>query len=228
MDTDTLIDRIQDYTDDVASTDGDNAAYRLRVLQWTQQVYEYVWNYRSWKFKVKTDTVTISADASSAALPADFQEFGIHGGVYVQDSSGIPQQPKLEEAAPQIIQMAQSRSGTTGSPGAFSIYLAIDGRYYIQVPKLSGAKTFTLYYSPVAPTLVDSNVNSKLESIPAGYHFTVLLAGVQEKAARDKGDMRAASEWATIYRDGLKRMVERETSGRSSVQRMPRSSIGMW
>jgi len=228
MDTQELINRIQDYVDDVDSTDGDNTAYRLRVLQWAQQSFEYLWNYRSWRFKIKNSTVTISASGTSAALPSDFQEFGIHGGVYRQNANGQAELPKLEEVAPQEIQTGQATTGTTSKPTKYAVFQASSGLYNIQTAPLTSAITFDLWYVPVAPTLVDSDTNSKLEDIPVGYHFSVVLAAVMEKAARDKGDARAATEWATTYRDGLKRMVERETTGAASPQRMPRASIGMW
>lgn len=229
MDTNTLIDRILDYDDNVSSDDADNSTHRARVLEWAQQVFEYVWNFRPWRFKLANTTITVQAGKKYAVLPSNFQDFGPNGGAFYQDAQGVIEPIKLEEVSPQEIQTEKNRSGTTAKPQKFAAFLADDGVYRFQVGNNSDAVTFDIWYETIAPTLVDTEgVRSNLQKVPAGYHFTVLLAGVQEKSARDKGDQRSATEWGLIFRDGLKRMVARETGQRSSVERMPRATMGMW
>lgn len=225
MTASALIDLIIAYTDNVSATDADNATRRLRLLQYAQEVFENVWNYREWRFKLTSANVTVLAGGQNVVVPANFLDFGEQGGVY--DSIGR----KLVEKTPQQILEWRELGIGAGSPSytwAIFDYDATTGQalFQIQTPVTSNT-TFKLWYNRLAPTLGDSTTPSisNLHFIPAQYHNSVLLNGVAAKARKIKGDTR---DWENAYQRGLVDMVVRERSHKTALQQMPRSVIRSW
>jgi hypothetical protein len=223
METNDLIDRIVNYYENTSVTDAYNDRRRKRILEWTQEVVDDFWHYRPWSWRMATTTVTVSANATSAALPADFGEISPRGGVY--DSSGN----RLEEVSAKQIQDAIAET-VVGVPRIFAIFTATAGVRNIMVPKVgSSSAALTIYYAKIPPTLADlTGATNNLDDIPPDYHFSVILPGVKAKAARSHGDARA-NELEGIYQRGLNRASTEEKGRRSSTRRLPRAvSERMW
>jgi len=228
MNTKTLIDKVLLYTDNTLASDAGTATRRVKILEWAQETWDETWHFTEWPFAYTSGTLTVPDGQSYVALPETFSTFGDRGTAYLSSDWGVP----MTEVNPQQVQREQRSSGSTANPTIFCVYMADEGVQRFQVPKNSGALTVYIYYKKIPPTLVDVDhaTNSMLQHIPAAYHYTVLLAGVKEKAARSKGDARAATEWAGQYQSGLARMVVKEIPNRykSSVNRLGRAIAGMW
>lgn len=222
--TSGLIDAVLAYTEDISATDNDNATRRARLLQYMQEVVDEVWNFKEWAFKtVGATTVTIAASASSADLPADFQELGQMGGVW--DSQGA----RMQEIS--INELEEFKlNGASNLPygNVFAIYgfNTTSSKLKLQVPVQSQAITCSVSYQKVPPTLSDTTgtTTNGLNSIPVSYHNTVILAGTVAKAKASTGDAR---DWESKYRNGLAYMVARERNKKTAVTRIPYHSR-MW
>lgn len=226
MNAKELIDKVLLYTDNTLASDAGTATRRIKYLEWAQEVFDQVWHERPWRWSMSSTALTVPAGQGYVALPADFHSVSPYGRAYNNADKGVP----MDEVQPQLIQSALLRDSGVSRPSVFAIMRADDGvqRFYVQ--KNSPALVVTLWYKTSSPTLVDvaHATTSKLQYIPAGYHYTVILAGVKEKSARQKGDARAAADWHQIYVQGLARMVVNEVDRRSTVRRMGRAVVGMW
>lgn len=220
-----LLDLVLSYTDNISATDADNAVRRTRVLQALQEIYEEVWNFREWRFKLTSGTVTVLNNTSSIAMPSDFLDMGSEGAVY--SAAGIKM---VEQPAQRLLEWRQLGIGTGSPVDTFAIFNfdATSGLPLFQLPNtVSGNTAFTVWYNRVAPTLADSvtAATSKLHFIPAQYHNTVLLPGVVAKIRKQKGDTR---DWAGQYAAGLTSMALRERPRKTAVQQLPRAIVGSW
>ena len=221
--TKTLIDAVLLRTENQSSTDAANSPRRTRILEWTQQVFDEVWNHRPWAWTHSSTTLTISGGSSSAALPSDFQEIGPEGGAW--QSSGITNPFRLEEVSPQQIIELQQGSQSFAIHSKFAVFGVNDtiGTQLFQTAKCSGSINFNVNYKIQAPTLADlDSTSSNLQYIPASYHYSVLLPGVQALSARSKGHKQLQSDYFAAYSRGLSSMRAREDRRRSGVQRFGR------
>lgn len=225
MTSSALLDLILSYTDNISATDADNATRRLRVLQALQEIYEEVWNFREWRFKLTSGTITVLATTSSIAFPSDFLDMGSEGAVY--SNTGIKM---VEKPAQELLEWRQLGIGTGSPVDTYAIFNfdATSGLPLFQIPNTVTSNTaFTVWYNRTAPTLADSTTpaTSKLHFIPAQYHNTVLLPGVVAKIRKQKGDTR---DWAAQYSQGLAYMTLRERPRKTAVQQLPRATVGSW
>lgn len=221
--TSAFIDAILLRTENQTSTDAANSPRRTRILEWSQQLFEEVWNLRPWSWTMDTATITVAAAANSVALPSDFQEFGPEGGAW--QATGITNPRRLQEVNPQIVQELQNGSQSFSIHQVFAVFDRDDnvGTQEFQVGKCSSSTNFTLLYKRLAPTLVDAtDSTNNLQQIPASWHYSVLLPGVQALSARSKGHQGLEQDYMSQYRRGLERMIAQESRRRSSVQRMGR------
>lgn len=225
MTSSALIDLVLSYTDNISATDADNSTRRARILQALQEVFEEVWNYREWKFKLTTGNVTVTTGNNSVVVPSDFLDLGSSGGVY------SPTHQKMVERVPQELLEWRELGTGTGSPvDAFSFFDfdPTSGRQLFQIPNaVTSNQIFKFWYNRVAPTLGDSTTpgTSNLHFVPAQWHNPVLLPGVAAKVRKQKGDTR---DWASQYKEGLAFMVLRERHHKSSVMQLPRAIVGSW
>jgi hypothetical protein len=138
--TAALIDVVIKYGDSVDSADADNAGRRTRVLQYAQEVFDEVWLFREWRFRIKSATLTVP-DSGTVAAPADFLEIGEHGGVY----NGTH---RFAEIFPQEMQAnVQANLGQ----GNYALY----GQTATGIPQFQfqpAAASLTLFYSKLPPT----------------------------------------------------------------------------
>lgn len=226
MTTSALIDIILKYGDNTDSADADNSNRRARILQYAQEVFDYVWGFRDWRFKYRTTTVTLTTGStttpSKAQLPADFSAIGRHG--LVLDSDGNP----WEEEFPQNIHYLQRSTGAGEVPYLYSIldFDTTNDRYYLQAPNVGSDTTLRIYYEAVAPTLVDSTTSSNnLPKIPAQYHNIVLVPGVLVKTRKSIGDPR---DYTQDFREGLNEMVRMENHFKTNRKQLPRAIPSSW
>ena len=226
MNTHELIDKILLYTDDTLATDAGTAVRRAKILEWAQETGDHFWNYQDFRWTMATSDITVPASQGYVALPTNFQKFGPLGTAYNETDYGIP----MDEVNPQEIQRYQKSSSSHANPRIFSVFIADDGVQRFQTMINSSALTISIYYKTTPPILVDVDhaTTSLLQYFPSGYHYSVLLAGCKERAARQKGDARAAGEWHAIYTQGLARAVANEQEDNSSsIRRLGRTMAGM-
>jgi hypothetical protein len=226
VNTKELIDRILLYTDDTLATDAGTTVRRVKILEWAQETGDHFWNHQAFGWTMATSDLTIPAEQGYVALPTNFQEFSGKGTAYADGDWGVP----MDKVNPQEIQRHQESSFSVSRPRIFSVYMADDGVQRFQTMKNANQMTVSIYYKTIGPTLVDIDhaTNSKLQYFPAGYHYSVLLAGCKERAARQKGDARAASDWHGLYMQGLARAVANEQDDdSSSIRRLGRAMVGM-
>lgn len=219
----TLIDAVLAYTDDVAPSDADYSARRLRILQISQEVCEEVWNYREWPFSYKRGTMTIAASAVETAMPTDFLELGRNGGIF-DNNTKLP----YDEIPFQELQLLREGSNMNSPEQVYSLFgsVADNGVQYkaIQTLLVPSTRTLRIIYRYLFPTLVDTSNQPELSYIPKQYHNTVVLAGVAWRSRKSKNE---AKDWESAYRRGLAQMVARELPGKSMVSRVPRA-INNW
>lgn len=225
MDTATLISNIINYYDQVGSADADNANRRARLLQFSQEAFDEVWNYEDWLFTYATATVTVTAAASAGDLPADFMEFGTMGGIW--DNNSLDQ---LNEWTPVRAYDYVVRGAAGDNLRAVSTFgvNAATGRLTINTPGPVGSTyTLKLLYRKLAPTLVDTTgATSNLWQIPAAYHNTVLMSRIASKTRTSHGD---GTSYMEDYQRNLGKMAARELPRKTTIQRMPRTATaGNW
>lgn len=225
MTSSALIDLILSYTDNISATDADNSTRRLRILQAAQEIFDEVWQFREWKFRLTTGNVTVTTGNSSVVVPSDFLELGSSGAVY------SPDHKRMVERAPQELLEWRELGIGTGSPVdsfAFFDYDVTTGRIMFQILNaVTSNQIYKFWYNRFSPTLGDSTTPSvsNLHFVPAQYHNTVLVPGVAAKIRKQKGDTR---DWEGQYQRGLTEMVLRERQHKSSVQQLPRATVGSW
>lgn len=223
MDTAALIDRIINFTDNTDSTDADNATRRSRILQYCQEIFDYVWYYRPWIFKYRTASITVNGTTGIADVPADFNGLGPEGKLY---DVGTGRQLWEE---PYYKLMEKIRLGLqSGNPPELFAVGGMNTTTFartIQLIPPGSAMSLTMDYEAKSPTLADTSTASNLELIPVDYHFSVLLPGVHARTAQSQGDVR---DWAGQFKQGLIYMVNREMPHQSKVRQMPRHSVGLW
>ena len=225
--TKTLIDAILLRTENQSSTDAANSPRRTRILEWSQQAVDELWNLRPWAWTLNTTTLTVSSGASSTTLPSDFQEFGPEGGVWQTTNNSNPR--RLDEVNPQVVEELQNSSQSYSQHRVFAVYDVNDdvATQLFQVAKCSGAISFAAVYKTQAPTLVDANdTTSLLQKVPASYHHAVILPAVQALSMRSKGY--DDSQYTAMKNRGIQDMISREQRRRSSVQRFGRPHRRGW
>lgn len=220
MTTEELIDALIAFTDDTDGADADSGDRRDRLRQYAQEVYEFVWYHRQWRFRLTTGTTTISAAANYGLLPTDFDSLGDNCGVW--DASGH----RWSEVTPQVLE--QERLSNTQGSYIFSFF-GIDittGKKKIQTLLQGAATTLTVLYLQNAPVLVDDDAvaTNNLGYIPVAYHNTVLMPGAVAKVRASLGDAR---NFEGAFKEGLAHMVENERPRKSEVRRIPMSRGGM-
>ena len=227
--TKTLIDAVLLRTENQTSTDSANSPRRTRILEWTQQIVDELWNLRPWGWAQATTTLTVSSGASSTTLPSDFQEVGPEGGVW--QTSGITNPRRLNEVSPQEVEELQQRSLSVAIHEVFAVYGVNDtvATQNFNVAKCSASTTFACNYKKMAPTLADvDSTSSNLQQIPASYHYSVILPGVQALSARSKGHKGLEEDYNAMYRRGIQRMLAQEDRRRSGIQRFGRPPRRGW
>lgn len=222
--TGAMIDAAISIAEEMDPLDFDSTDHEVKLLHYLQEIFDEVWNYRTWPFSMRLATVTIPAASSSADLPADFQEVSHLGGVYLSGTGAV-----LSWVPPQVLlEQREAGSGSTDTPDVFSIWdqSLTTGRQKIQVPTSGSGYSLRLYYKAKSPTLVNAtDGTNNLFFIPDSYHQSVLFSGLVWRLRKDKGDERG---WEEMYKEGLARMCRIERPGKSEVQRMPRAYIGGW
>lgn len=226
MTTGDLIDRILQFTDNVDAADPANDQRRLRHLQYCQEVFDDVWHYRPWLFKMRVlDPLTIPDGAGEVVLPLDFEALGPNGGVFHKDNMR-----RIREIDYRDLITKKRLNLQAGNPPEVFAIGGLDtttGQDMINILHNSGDVVLLMHYEAAPVTLVDNDIgdgSDGLWQIPARYHRSVLLQGVHARVAKSQGDTR---DWYSAYQRGLAYMIAREQKLTSEVQQFPRAVIGM-
>ena len=215
MTTSALIDLIMTHTEELGGTDGDNTTLRAHILARAQQIYDKVWNFAQWDFKLFSGQVTITNGAGS--LPADFADFGDNGSVFVTG-----QRKKLRYLEPRELFRRLNIEGATSTVADYFTVSNFDGTSFQRTITIYPTSSCTLdvYYNAVPPTLVDSTTSTnKLQALPAEYHSAVMVPGVQWLLSIDKGEGTVAQMDQWFERE-MKRMKKNHVFGREQEQVM--------
>lgn len=223
MEGSDLIAVVLNYTDNTDALDADNAIRRLRILQYIQEVVDFVWAYRLWGFSYTSSSVTVLSNTSSIDLPANFHQFTKNGQVNLSDGTfllEIPEHQMLEIRATQ-------NSGVSTRVEEFSLFgfNTTSGRRLIQTVTVGAATVLNIYYKRVPPTITDATSSSGLAQVPVEYHNTVLLPGVIAKTRKSKGDSR---DFKSDFMEGLAYMGAAERPLQRAVQRVPMALTDKW
>lgn len=223
MNTKTLIDAVLNYTDNIGATDADNATRRARILQYAQEVFDYVWLYADWHWAYRDDAgEALDADGFMPA-PADFSRFGGKGGLFrVSDGRKCTEGYDMAEFA---------RMYNTGYRDNLERFCRwgqdpTTGGQRFRFFSTGGLNLIDSLYLAVPPTLVDidDTTTNNLFFIPEQYHSTVLLPGVVAKTRTSKGDMR---DFDKEFLKGLALMHAKEVVNQTGAQVLPLTR-GMW
>ena len=208
-----IIDRVLLDMDGIDPADSDNAARRLRMLHFLQQVYDYVWNFREWQWTYDEGTVTLTANHNYAPLPTDFGAFGKQGGLWNADHVRMSELSRRK--------LERFRNETSGSTN--TRVFAISGGQILLGYTPSSNSTLSIYYRIVSDSAGFTDAGADL-LIPAQYHATVLVPGLVYKAQVTKQDSRPT--WSAEFRDGLAQMCMMEQPIMTSTNRLPLSVRG--
>lgn len=196
-----LITAVMAYTDNVSATDAGNTSRRARILQYAQEVLEYVWNYRAWRFAYKTTTIPIWAGTEGVGiLPPDFGQFGWKGGLFLSTGDLME-----EEIDAQTLLGRYLRGERNTRDYALLGY--DDTTYKPKIQTLQTSGTLTVLYCKHVPTLVDGSAAGDEIPIPHDYHNTVMVAGTVAKTRASKGDVR---DFYSAFLSGLELMCRKE------------------
>lgn len=217
MNTKTLIDAVLNFTDNIGATDADNAVRRTRMLQYAQEVVDYVWAYADWPWAYRTSSTISVAATGIALLPADFGHFGYKGGIFNSSNGKL----SIEEydlaqfvyrfnrgnrdALEHFVRLGQDTTTSTGRQQM---------RFY------ATGGTVDCLYIATAPTLVDADsaTTSLLQYVPSQWHNLVLLPGIITKTRTSKGDVR---DFEKDFVRGLSLMHAKEMAGQTASQQLP-------
>jgi len=221
VNTKTLIDAVLNYTDNIGATDADNATRRARMLQYAQEVWDYVWLYADWHWAYRTATGGSVGSDGVMAVPTGFSRFGGKGGLF-NAANGR----KCEEEYDMAMFQHRYLGGYRDNLEKFTRWgqNTTTGAQQFRFYATSG--TITSVYLAVPPTLVDidDTTTNNLFFIPAQYHNTVLLPGIVAKTRTSKGDMR---DFDKDFLKGLGLMHAKEVVNQTGAQMLPLTR-GMW
>jgi len=230
MTTVTLIDSILTHTEEVGSTDAENATLRARILERAQEVVDQVWDYADWDFRRTSNEISVlSADDGTFRFPSNFLSVGDHGGLYVAD-----QKRKIEYLEPRELNKMRELEGGTEQYPRFYTMFGRDATFLttgtlFKAP--SANFTINIDYDSQSPTLADNTTDDLLRKVPEIYHRSVILPGVRLLVAVDKGDGRTADfdEW---FDKAMRRMKSRYREGMESQHILSQyggiQSYGAW
>jgi hypothetical protein len=191
MDVTDIVDYALARIEKIAPSDADNADVRALALTYVVEVFGYVWGAYDWPWRRTTDSVTISANACSVALPEDWSDFGAFGLVK-RTADGFRLEDK--QGDPQYILRLQDLSTNRGVADCFAVFGTSATTPFtplLQTRYLSANTAFTLWYNMVPPTLDESETNvDNLKRMPEQWHSQVLFPGIRALAAYGQGDAR--------------------------------------
>lgn len=228
MNANTLISNVILHVDHTDSTDADNAARRVELLFYAQQVGEELANAYDWDWMYDTTTLTVASGATNTTLPTNFLQVGAKGSCI--QTTGLAHGKRLREVSPIIVQQLQQSTQTFRIHDVFSVFDTNDNiaTQLFQVATCSGSTAFNLTYRKATPSLVDTNdTDSNLQQFPAHYHHTVIYPGTAFRAAVASGKDDIARVFEGQYVRGLQNAVRAENQ-RSSVRQLGRSTVGGW
>ena len=228
-----LIDKALSQGDNIPESDAAYVQRRRRALEFLREVVSEVWWSGEFTWKRREAPLTVPANAGQVVAPADYDDLGPYGDLYLM-IGGIQQLPPLEERPESEIQDARSGNAPTTTPGIFAIFGqdAATFRDLIQLPINSVALSMRLAYMKTPPDLKDAGdpdetpgapltaANAALQEIPARFHVNVLLNGVKAKLRESKGDARW-KKYSADYGAGLAQLKQQKSRFRSEHRRPP-------
>jgi hypothetical protein len=149
----TLLDKALDQGDLVPPGSQDYIDRRRLALAFLTEVFEDAYWRRDWPFKRQGPTaVTVLPGESRVAAPLDFQSIGTYGGLYDSDGN------KLLEVPESVIFDQREEDDRTDNPRIFSIFGQdpLTFKVYLQFPPNDAAGTYSLWYQPRPPRLLDA------------------------------------------------------------------------
>lgn len=155
----------------VSLVDGSASNDTIVINRWTravQRTVDYVWNDRSWAFRLKTDGAFSYNPAGDVSLPSDFGTMLTRGtGVYTTGTKYRLKPIDIGEAE-------WRRSGTSEAAATISQYTrwALGNQILILVPQVLVTTTLKLIYERRLPTCVyeASPSADELSWIPTRWH----------------------------------------------------------
>lgn len=219
--TQDLIDKVVLQVLRMASTDAENAARRVRVRQFAQEIVdEFCHENFRWMRRTNTAVAITLGALGQNTLPSDFMELGPEG--YIKQDGfdeALIERPYQEIIEAQAIGVKASIL-TRYALGSIS---AVSPICLLTDPP-DADTTCVVNYKMTPPNLTDANPGG-LTQIPSQYHFTVVYTGVKWKLYEDAGDNRADQVHAE-YREAKGDAIKVERRNKTAVTQLPRNSAG--
>lgn len=215
MNVDEAVDQLIRYQDNVHPSDGGYGNRITRTLLRLQQAYDEIEIFREWSWRIKTDTGTVTAPATSVTVPTDYASLGRSGKFFLRAAAPDIWTPLSQAAPEEVADYIDQQSSGEALPEIFAIYTGA-----VNFPYAGSNLLYKLRYLKAPKTLVYGLPADTFE-IPAAYHNTVILAGAIARMQQGKGDAR--EDWKGQFRQGLSEMVSRERDPESEARQLPES-----
>ena len=196
-----LKDQIIGHIDNTPPSDADVTDSATRILEHLIAIVNDICTRRSRRWRRRTSSL-LTFTSGSVGVPSDFGEMGPYGGLF---NSGTGE--KLRETDESEIVLL--RQGLSARNDVFAIYDqdTTTGVMKFQIPTTAALTAYASYLA-ATPTLDYTANNDKLKvAVPAQYHQTVIVPGVQWKRQRAKGDARS-NEYRSQYEDQLTALLQ--------------------
>lgn len=215
---DVITTLIMDY-DGVDSTDALDERRRSMVLGYLQHINSYVHNFREWRwtYSFESPGVTLIAGNGIAEMPADFMEWGRHGGMWRSSD----QTPYRELHMAHLMKTKVQNTQNQHIP-VFSVIGAFVNFAYT-LDAAASNQAFDTFYRLTPQVLEDDpgNVNTAFE-LPDQYIHTVILPGTRFLMQQSKADVKDG-EYGGQFKDGLQQMLVIENRKKTAADLMPLS-----
>jgi len=217
-----IISGVIENKDDVDPNDGDNVRRRAKLLNFLQQVNDYVHLFLPWEWTYKEGLVVVPNNQSSFDLDLlvddddapDFLEFGYHGAIFDQSRN-----LRMVEKSRYVF----STMKNTGQGNQQFPFFAIWGGAVRFLYSMNGNTTFIPFYR-VRPQVLADDATELL--IPDKYVATVVIPGLVAKTQEDKDDARQT--WFAQFQQGLSRMAATENPMKTGPMKRPVAIRGAW
>jgi hypothetical protein len=217
---------------DYSSSSADNATVRVKILDKAQERSDEAWSdFDGASFQTKTGTVSLTAAASSVAVPSDFHKTGDSGGVFVQVAADdIRRLTYLQPG--ELREILRTNGTSTGIPSYYSIFAMSGTTDLVQVLVVDiiadATYTLSLDYVMTAPVLTDATTEaSNLQYWPTSLH-TMLVKGTLASTCRMMGDVSRQAQFESEYQRRKAGEVSRWKHGQDDNERVGRGGYSAW
>jgi hypothetical protein len=230
VDGKTLIDNVLRDHELLDPTDTENANVRLQIKNNAQRTIDEVELDWPWIHKVVTTTLALGT-SGDVDLPANFQDFGHSGCVWIIPVGGGPDIPVFIRPLHVVQRLRHQYPAGLQNPAVCAVNgfnVTTKRKVLSFAPVPVAALTLSASFDRLPVTITDAvDPGSGMDLIPEAMHRTLIYEGTVRWQMKDKGDIRSATEQGALFAKALKQAKEAENAMRPQVLRMtPYPSAG--